>query len=105
MTLLCVATSCGSSAAADKLAARMINSRLAACAQITPITSHYIWNGALQRAQEFKLELKTLPALRAQIEAAILAAHDYDLPEIIYTEVTASQSYANWVKDRLAPKP
>jgi len=102
--LLLVTTSCADSAQAKALAAQIIDLRLAACAQVTPVTSHYIWDGQRQTAQEFKLEFKTLPALRAQIEAAISEAHSYELPEIIFTPITASADYADWVKAAVKPK-
>jgi len=104
MTLLQLTTSCDRLDLADELAAHIIDMGLAACVQITPITSHYIWEGQRQIAQEFKLDFKTHPALRVQIEKAVLAAHSYELPEIIFTPITASADYANWVKDAVKAK-
>ncbi len=101
--LLLVTTSCADSAQAEALAAYIIDMRLAACVQVTQVASHYIWEGQRQTAQEFKLEFKSLPALRAQIEAAISDAHSYELPEIVFMPVSASAAYAKWVKTAVKP--
>jgi periplasmic divalent cation tolerance protein len=99
--LIHVITSCDTAQAAEKLAAHIIDARLAACAQIEPITSYYMWDGARQISEEFRIVFKTLAHLRPDIETAIKAAHSYDLPQIIFAEIEASADYSNWVKSNV----
>ena len=47
---------------ADRLAAGAVERGLAACVQIDgPVTSHYRWEGKLERSEEFRLTFKCLP--------------------------------------------
>ena len=51
-------TTTSNRADADRLATGAVEARLAACAQIDgPITSHYYWEGKLERAEEFRVSL------------------------------------------------
>ena len=44
---------------ANRLAADLLEQRLAACIQIDgPIVSHYRWEGKLQQANEYRLVIK-----------------------------------------------
>jgi len=96
--LLHIVTTCESEGDAELLAAKIIDAGLAACAQIEPITSHYMWDGKRERAAEFRVGFKTLAHLQAGIEAAIKEAHSYDVPQITFAPIEASDDYADWVK-------
>ncbi|MFF0444964.1 divalent-cation tolerance protein CutA [Streptomyces sp. NPDC004609] len=98
-TALTVLTTTDSAAKAEELARGAVEARLAACAQISaPVTSVYHWQGAIETAQEWQVLFKTTRARYAQLEAHLLAAHDYDTPEIIATPVTdGSAAYLEWI--------
>ena len=69
---------------AKKLAKHLLEQRLAACVNISPaVHSLYRWQGELEEASEVTLHIKTTQARYAELEAAIKAAHPYDVPEII----------------------
>jgi periplasmic divalent cation tolerance protein len=97
--MIVVITSCGSAEEADRIAEALVAERLAACVQILPLRSVYRWQGAIERAEEWQLQIKTRAALADRVEARIRALHGYDLSEIIALPVTAgSADYVDWVE-------
>ena len=54
-----VTVSCGSRADAEGLAAGILEKRLAACAQLSEITSFYEWKGRLHKEPEVLMLIKT----------------------------------------------
>ena len=87
-------------AAAEACAARLVRERLAACVQIDgPVVSTYAWRGDVETTDEWRCTCKTTTGRTAACRAVIVAIHPYEVPEIIETTVTASASYAAWVRD------
>ena len=96
--VLLVSTTSDSRETLERIAPNLLAQRLAACVQISgPITSHYWWNGALTKSEEFLLTAKCPEAGFPAVEAAIRGLHNYDVPEIIGVPVVASTDYAEWV--------
>ena len=84
---------------ADSLAEAAVAARLAACVQRTDITSHYRWEGAVERAGEYLLLMKTTQALADALVAWIGDRHPYDVPETVVVPVTGSGAdYLAWVR-------
>lgn len=105
MTVACtVLTTTDSADKAEALARGAVEARLAACAQIAgPVTSVYRWQGAIETDEEWQVLFKTTEARYAALEAHLLAAHDYDTPEIIATPVVhASPAYLAWIATETA---
>ena len=96
---LLVITNLPDPASAEALAAILVEGRLAACVNIlAPCRSLYRWNGALERAEEVPLLIKTTADRYPALEAAIRAGHPYELPEVIALPVTAGlPGYLAWV--------
>ena len=84
---------------AQRIADALVGARLAACVQVLgPIASTYRWQGEINNAQEWLCLAKTRADLYPQVEAAIRAAHSYDVPEILALPVVAgSDAYLGWV--------
>ena len=73
--------------------------RLAACVQITPVRSRYVWKGALQRDDEVLLVIKTREELFEALRARIRALHSYATPEILMLPVTSGDAgYLAWLE-------
>ena len=88
-----------------ELARRLVEQRLVACAQLEPIESLYLWEGALQQEREFRLTLKAAEANYDAIEAVILDHHPYDLPAIHAIRLDRVHGpYAAWI-DGLSAEP
>jgi len=96
--LCLVLTTVATSADAERLARMMVEQRLAACAQINAIDSVYRWNGALQCETEWRLLFKTTEAARPALQAALRAAHPYELPAIVALPMDAQAAFADWVR-------
>ncbi len=93
-----ILTTTGSQEEADRLAELLVSRRLAACVQITSISSVYRWQGAVTREPEFLLLIKTVDRLYKNVETAILKNHSYEVPEIIQLPVTqGSDRYLEWL--------
>ncbi|WP_406510825.1 divalent-cation tolerance protein CutA [Streptomyces sp. NBC_00212] len=94
-----VQTTTDSADKAAALARGAVEARLAACAQIVgPVTSVYHWAGGIETTQEWQVLFKTTAARYPELERHLLAAHDYDTPEIIATPVVAgSPAYLSWI--------
>ena len=98
-TFVVVSTTAGSEPEAKDLARRIINERLAACVQYTPIQSTYRWKGAVESASEYLLLAKTRASLADELIACIRNVHSYEVPEIIVTPISGGfEKYLDWVK-------
>lgn len=85
---------------ADNLATAAVHARLAVCVQVEgPITSHYLWDGALDKTEEYRLMFKVLPEQIATLETWIHARHPYQVPEwvVVKTEHVA-EKYLSWAR-------
>ena len=98
-----VQTTAGSEAEAERIAAALVERRLAACVQIVgPISSHYRWRGEIEQAHEWICVAKTESTRYAELEAAIRELHSYEEPEIVATPIVAgSASYLEWLTDNV----
>src|SRR5438067_465846 len=100
MKTLLVITNLPDRASADKLAAALIEQRVAACVNVlAPARSVYRWQGAVETAEEYPLLIKTAEDRYAALEIAIRAGHPYTLPEIIAVNVERGlPAYLDWVE-------
>jgi periplasmic divalent cation tolerance protein len=86
-------------ASAQALARALVEERLAACVSVgAPADSLYHWRGQIETAQEVPLTIKTRAGRYAAIEAAILARHPYELPEILAVPIRDGlERYLDWI--------
>lgn len=86
---------------AHALARRIVEARLAACAQCIPIHSTYRWQGALETANEILVLAKTAASLATRLTTFIKQAHPYEVPEILTTPILGGyQPYLDWIKEQ-----
>jgi periplasmic divalent cation tolerance protein len=94
--IVSVEINCPDAATAAAIAERLVERRLAACANIHgPIDSR--WKGRIERAPEVPLTLKTHADLVPALIAAVRELHPYETPAILAHPVNASEDYAAWV--------
>lgn len=85
---------------AAKIANLLLDEKLAACVQILPIESFYVWDGKIRNETEVLLLAKTRRALFDAAITRIKAAHSYGVPEIVAMPFTAGYGgYFNWIQD------
>ena len=100
-----VLTSLPDPAAAQALARALVTGRLAACVSIgAPVESIYHWRGEIETAREVPVVVKTRARLYSRVEAAIVAAHPYELPEVIAVPLTHGlPRYLDWIAAETGP--
>ncbi|HSE49089.1 MAG TPA: divalent-cation tolerance protein CutA [Terriglobales bacterium] len=93
----------GSREEAERLAEALVERRLAACVNVVgPMRSVYRWQGAVERADEFLLLIKSTAAQFAAVAAAIQELHSYELPECVELTITAgSDAYLKWLAENV----
>lgn len=79
----------------------LVERRLAACVNIMPgMISVYRWQGAVERAEEVVMIVKTRASLAGAVEASVKATHPYDTPAIVVLPVEhVEDRYFAWILD------
>ncbi len=91
-----------SQAQAQEIATVLVESQLAACVSLMPITSIYTWQNKLHQDQEWQLIIKTKHALFAAITTKIQELHSYEVPEIIALPLIAGdRPYLQWISKQV----
>ncbi|MCI4447655.1 MAG: divalent-cation tolerance protein CutA [Pyrobaculum sp.] len=82
-----------------KIARHILEKRLAACVNMTPVSSAYWWEGKIEEAEEVMLLVKTTSDKMNELVKEVKAVHPYQVPEIIALPVVAGHlDYLEWVK-------
>lgn len=93
-----VLVTCANETDARSLAAAMIEKRLAACVQLSPITSYYVWKDKVHQEPEIRLVIKTKTMLYDELEQFIAKHHGYEVPQIIQVPIeTGLAEYLDWI--------
>jgi periplasmic divalent cation tolerance protein len=90
---------------AEKAGNALVGARLAACVNILPgMVSVYRWQGAVERAEEAVMIVKTRAALAEQVRASVKATHPYDTPAILVLPLeSVDQRYFAWILAETSP--
>jgi periplasmic divalent cation tolerance protein len=88
-----------------KIARHLVESRLAACVNISQsMESVYRWQGQIAEERELLLIIKSTRELFPEIRTEISKIHSYQTPEIICLPVSdGSRSYLQWISDSVKP--
>ena len=93
-------TTAANEADAERLADVLLGEGLAACVQVMPVRSRYVWRGEVRREDEQLLLIKTRAALFEPVRAKIRALHSYETPEIVALPITAGDvDYLGWMAE------
>jgi len=89
---------------ASRLGGRLVEERLAACAQVVgPVSSVYRWQGEVETAAEWYCHLKTTAARVPALMSRIRELHPYETPEIIALPVAEGDpAYLAWIVESVA---
>jgi len=100
--IVSLATTVGSREDARQLAAGLVEQRLAACVQVDlAVESHYRWEGRQCADAEVRLTVKTAPERLGALLAWLEGHHPYELPQLVWQVMPASQAYAAWVRSEV----
>lgn len=100
-----VTTTVDDEAKAKELAHLLVENRLAACVQITPIHSVYRWNGKVESAAERLLAAKTTAERADDLQMFIREHHSYELPEIVVLPIHGGHpDYLEWIAEGVNPE-
>jgi periplasmic divalent cation tolerance protein len=82
----------------------LVDERLAACVNVLPpMESTYRWQGAVERASERQVIMKTTAARLADLNTRIAALHPYDVPELLVLPLAGGgDRYLKWVRESVA---
>ena len=81
-----------------KIANELVQNKIAACVNITKISSIYSWQGKIENASEYFVLFKTTQKNKKSLKEKIKTSHPYDVPEIAEIEITSiNQSYLKWL--------
>lgn len=85
---------------AEKIALTLLKEKLAACVNIVPCDSVYLWKGKIEKSKEFMMIIKTKNTLAERTAKRICEMHSYKMPvvEIINVE-KSSKGTEEWIKE------
>jgi periplasmic divalent cation tolerance protein len=82
------------------IANKLVKQKIAACVNITKISSVYSWQGKIENADEFLAVFKTTQKNKLKLKAEIRKTHPYKVPEIAELDVTdVNKPYLQWLID------
>ena len=86
---------------AETFAQQLVEEKLAACVSILPsMRSIYRWKGAVEKADERQLLIKTTSARLTALGARLRELHPYDTPEFLVIPISqGSVSYLSWLAE------
>ena len=93
--------------AGRQIARALLDGRLAACVNIlSPLASHFFWEGKVNSEEEVLLLIKSRASLfQEKLLPAILALHPYQVPEIIALPVVMGYpAYLDWIMESTTPQ-
>jgi periplasmic divalent cation tolerance protein len=95
-----VLTTCGDKQEAKNLACSLVESHLAACVQMTEVTSFYEWENKVNKDDEVLLLIKAKAELFEEIKTFISENHSYEIPEIIELPIRGGlENYFKWIDE------
>lgn len=96
-----VYVTCPDPGTAERIGAVLVEERLAACVNILPgMRAVYRWQGAVERADEAVLLVKTLRGRAAAVAVRVRALHPYREPCVLELPITGgSPSYLAWLAE------
>ena len=84
---------------AERIGKAVLGKRLAACVNILPgMISHYWWQGAIEKAEEVVMIIKTRASLAEAVRGQVKAMHSYTTPAILVLPIEGGEpAYLEWL--------
>jgi len=90
----------GDMAEARMIGRKLVEERLAACANIFPITSIFRWKGSIDETNEFGIIVKTRSDKVKEIDKRVKEIHSYEVPCVVTFKIEEGLTdYLNWIDE------
>lgn len=88
----------------ERIGTRLVEERLAACANIVPgAVSVFRWDGEVRREGEVLVILKTTEERLDALRERAVELHPYDVPEVLAIPIAGGHApYLDWVRMEVA---
>ncbi|QDE32759.1 MULTISPECIES: divalent-cation tolerance protein CutA [Shewanella] len=98
---LLILTTCPDAETASRIAAALVEAKLAACVQIGQVVeSVYRWDNNICQSYEVPMQIKCMTSDYHAIEQLVIQMHPYEVPEFIATPIIGGFGpYLQWIKD------
>ena len=81
-----------------KTANKAVKTQIAACVNISKISSVYTWKGKIENSNEFLAFFKTTEKNKKLLKNEIKKTHPYDVPEIAEIKISSiNKPYLDWM--------
>lgn len=93
---------CANRKEAERISKLLLEKRLCACTNFSPINSMYWWKGKIEKAKEFAVIAKTTREKYARLEREAKKIHSYKVPFIGLIEVKkVEKNYLKWLEKEI----
>ena len=100
MDFVVIYSTASSTDEAEMLASGLVEQKLAACVQMLPIRSVYRWKGAVEKAEEILLVIKTRKDSADRGIAWLKEHHSYEVPEAVVVDIAGGhEAYLKWIEE------
>jgi periplasmic divalent cation tolerance protein len=93
--------------AAERLGSAVVEERLAACANVIgPVRSVFRWKGAIERAREYVVILKTRRSRVPALTRRVKALHSYNVPCVVALPILGgNENFLAWIAAETRARP
>lgn len=92
--------------AAHNTSKKLVEAGLAACANLAPVRSIYVWRDRVEDHGECLVFFKTTRAFAKALKKEIAKIHPYDVPEMVEIKMAdVSKPYMEWLASSADGKP
>jgi ribonuclease HI len=102
MNLITLFLTCTNKAEADKISAKLLDDKLAACVRQAAVSSDFLWQGKREHSDEVMLIIESAEDKFEAIESAAKSLHSYDTFVLTaYPVAKASAGVREWIEQEL----
>ena len=82
----------------NKISNQVVKDKLAACVNISKISSVYSWKGKIENTSEYLAFFKTTQKNKNKLKEKIQKTHPYEVPEIAEIDLNSiNKPYLKWL--------
>lgn len=97
MKYILVMSTCKDEKEADTISEALLSKRLAACVQMHPVNSAYIWEEKVCKDNEIRMLIKAPFDKLQMITEEIKSLHSYETPQILHLDINGEEQYLAWM--------